>query len=151
MFARSVSTLADNDPAPSGAFGQAPGDRVGAVGFGMVLARSCALTAVSTLLAESMQRPELTGRQRGCTGYDDAPARAPAQELRVEPCVVALRGWVVYGWPGTLALPIAPVPRGGSTSRPRGRRRSSAARAWCGAAGEEAAPDIKRKGQWDHR
>ena len=29
---------------------------------------------------------------------------------------MALRGWVVYGWPGTLALPIAPVPRGGSTS-----------------------------------
>ena len=65
---------------------------------------------------------------------------------------MALRGWVVYGWPGTqLALPIGPVPRGGSTSRPQRaaafqRRPRLVWGSW-----RMAAPDIKSKGQWDYR
>src|SRR2546429_1256477 len=41
--------------------------------FGMVLARSCALTAVRQLLAAGMQRQEQTVRQQRREWYDDAP------------------------------------------------------------------------------
>src|SRR6516162_9892259 len=55
--------------------------------FGMVLARSCALTAVSHLLAKGMQRKE--------------------QTVQVETCFPVLLGWVVSWWQGTqLALAI---------------------------------------------
>jgi hypothetical protein len=40
--------------------------------FGMVLASSCALTAVSSLLATGMHRKEQTVRQQLRAGYDDA-------------------------------------------------------------------------------
>jgi len=57
--------------------------------FGMVLARSCALSAVSNLLAEGMQRPEPTVRQRLREWYyDTRRKRGPKrQELRVETLV----------------------------------------------------------------
>ena len=77
--------------------------------FGMVLARSCALTAVSSLLAEGMQRSEQTVRQRLREWYYDTPRkRGPKrQALRVETCFAPLLGWVVGWWHGTqLALAL---------------------------------------------
>jgi hypothetical protein len=75
--------------------------------FGMVLARSCTLTTVSSLLAAGMQRPEQTVRQRLREWYYDAARKrgAKRQALRVETCFAPLLGWVVSWWQGTqLAL-----------------------------------------------
>src|SRR5262247_3723385 len=60
--------------------------------FGMVLARSCALTAVRNLLAEGMQRNEQTVRQRLREWYYDAQRkRGPQrQALGVETCFAPL-------------------------------------------------------------
>jgi len=77
--------------------------------FGMVLARSCALTAVSLLLAAGMQRKEQTVRQQRRAWYDDVPRKrgAKRQALDVETCLAPLLGWVVSGWQGTqLALAL---------------------------------------------
>ena len=77
--------------------------------FGMVLARSCALTAVSHLLAKGMKRKEQTVRQQLREWYYDTPRkRGPKrQALRVETCFAPLLGWVVSGWQGTpLALAL---------------------------------------------
>src|SRR5262245_5363145 len=56
--------------------------------FGMVLARSWALTAVSHLLAQGMKRKEQTVRQQLREWYDDVPRkRGPKrQALQVETC-----------------------------------------------------------------
>jgi hypothetical protein len=75
--------------------------------FGMVLARSCALTAVSHLLAKGMKRKEQTMRQLLREWYYEAPRkRGPQrQALRIETCFAPLLGWVVSWWQGTqLAL-----------------------------------------------
>ena len=77
--------------------------------FGMVLARSCALSAVSNLLAEGMQRNEQTVRQRLREWYYDAQRKrgTKRQALRVETCFPLLLGWVVNWWHGTqLALAL---------------------------------------------
>src|SRR5437879_7914616 len=77
--------------------------------FGMVLARSCALTAVSQLLAAGMRRQEQTVRQQLREWYYDVPRkRGPKrQALHVETCFAPLLGWVVSWWQGTqLALAI---------------------------------------------
>jgi DDE family transposase len=77
--------------------------------FGMVLARSCALTAVSHFLAKGMQRKEQTVRQQLREWYYDAPRKqgAKRQALSVETCFPVLLGWVVSWWQGTqLALAI---------------------------------------------
>jgi hypothetical protein len=77
--------------------------------FGMVLARSCALTAVSSLLATGTHRKEQTVRQQLREWYYDAKRkRGPKrQALRVETCLAPLLGWVVCWWQGTqLALAI---------------------------------------------
>jgi hypothetical protein len=60
--------------------------------FGMVLARSCALTAVSHWLAKGMQRKEHTVRQLLRAWYYDPPRkRGPKrQALRVETCFAPL-------------------------------------------------------------
>ena len=77
--------------------------------FGMVLARSCALSAVSSLLAAGMPRKEQTVRQPWREWYYDVPRQrgAKRQALRVETCFTPLLGWVVSWWQGTqLALAI---------------------------------------------
>ena len=77
--------------------------------FGMVLARSCALTAVSPLLAKGMKRKEQTVRQQLREWSYDVPRKrgAKRQALHVETCFPVLLGWVVSWWHGTqLALAI---------------------------------------------
>src|SRR6266700_7452780 len=68
--------------------------------FGMVLARSCALTAVSQMLAKGMQRKEQTVRQQLREWYYDVPRKrgAKRQALHVERCFAPLLGWVVSWW-----------------------------------------------------
>src|SRR3712207_8147497 len=51
--------------------------------FGMVLARSCALTAVSHLLAKGMQRKEQTVRQQLREWYDDVPRKRDRKSTRL--------------------------------------------------------------------
>jgi hypothetical protein len=77
--------------------------------LGMVLARSCALTAVSALLATWLHRKEETVRQQlreFC--YEATAKRGTArQALGVETCFVPLLVWVVDQWEGTqLALAL---------------------------------------------
>jgi hypothetical protein len=77
--------------------------------LGMVLARSCALTAVSAFLAPWLSRKEHTVRQQlreFC--YEAAAKRGTARcALRVETCFVPLLAWVVSLWQGTqLALAL---------------------------------------------
>jgi hypothetical protein len=71
--------------------------------LGMVLARSCALTAVSAFLAPWLGRQENTVRQQlreFC--YEAAATRGTARcALRVETCFGPLLAWVVSGWQGT--------------------------------------------------
>jgi len=77
--------------------------------FGMVLARSCALTAVSQFLATGRRRKEQTVRQQLREWYDDVSRKQglKRQALRVETCFAPLLGWVVSWWQGTqLALAI---------------------------------------------
>src|SRR5499433_3479565 len=77
--------------------------------FGMVLARSCALTAVSHLLAKGLRRKEQTVRQQLREWYYDTQRKrgAKRQALHVETCFPVLLGWVVSWWQGTqLALAI---------------------------------------------
>ena len=77
--------------------------------IGMVLARSCALTAVSLFLAEGLERKPNTVRQQlreWC--YEGKAKRGQSrQELAVETCFAPLLGGVVRWWEGTqLALAI---------------------------------------------
>src|SRR5512145_39472 len=77
--------------------------------FGMVLARSCALSAVIAMVATVQGRQENTLRQRLREWYYDAPAkRGPKrQALQVETCFAPLLSWIVSGWQGTqLALAL---------------------------------------------
>ena len=77
--------------------------------LGMVLARSCALTAVSAFLAPWLGRKENTVRQQlreFC--YEAAAKRGTARgALRVETCFLPLLAWGVSWWQGTqLALAL---------------------------------------------
>src|SRR2546428_12130739 len=77
--------------------------------LGMVLARSCALTAVSAFLATWLGRKEPAVRQQlreFC--YEATAKRGTARcALAVEPCFVPLLAWVVGQWEGTqLALAL---------------------------------------------
>jgi hypothetical protein len=71
--------------------------------LGMVLARSCALTAVAVFLAAWLHRKEQTVRQqlRELCYEAEAKRGATRQTLAVEPCFVPLRRWVLSGWQGT--------------------------------------------------
>src|SRR5215813_4904763 len=67
--------------------------------FGMVRARSCALTAVSHWLAKGMQRKEQTVRQQWREWCDDPPRKrgTQRQSLRGETCFPLLVGWGAAG------------------------------------------------------
>lgn len=71
--------------------------------LGMVLARSCALTAVSAIVAAVEGRQENTIRQRLREWYYEAPAKQGTrrQALQVETCFAPLLGWIVSWWQGT--------------------------------------------------
>jgi len=77
--------------------------------LGMVLARSCALTAVSAFLATWLGRKENTVRQQLREFCYEATAKRGMDRcaLRVETCFVPLLAWVVSWWQGTqLALAL---------------------------------------------
>ena len=63
----------------------------------MVLARSCALTAVSLCVAQGLERKAKTVRQQLREFCDEAKAKrgGPRQEIQVETCFVPLLAWVV--------------------------------------------------------
>src|SRR5712692_7804883 len=76
---------------------------------GMILARSCALTAVSTFLARGLERKPNTVRQQLREFCYEAAAKCggPRQELQVESCFAPLLGWVLSWWEGhQLALAL---------------------------------------------
>jgi hypothetical protein len=76
---------------------------------GMVLARSCALTAVSLFLAKGLERKPNTVRQQLREWCYEAQAKRgkPRQELAVETCFAPLLAWVLSWWEGTqLALAV---------------------------------------------
>jgi hypothetical protein len=75
----------------------------------MVLARSCALTAVSCFLAKGLDRKANTVRQQLREWCYEAQAKrgGPRQELPVEQCFAPLLAWVLSWWKGTqLALAV---------------------------------------------
>jgi hypothetical protein len=77
--------------------------------LGMVVARSCALSAVSVLLAQWLDRKANTVRQQLREFCYEASAKRgqPRQALKVETCFAPLLGWVVSGWEGQqLALAL---------------------------------------------
>jgi hypothetical protein len=77
--------------------------------LGMVLARSCALTAVSLFLAKGLDRKTNTVRQQLREWCYEAKAKRgkPRQELAVETCFAPLLAWVLSWWDSTqLALAV---------------------------------------------
>jgi hypothetical protein len=77
---------------------------------GMVVARSCALSAVSLVLARGFARQPNTVRQQLREFCYEAKAKRgkPRQELQVENCFAPLVAWVVSWWEGhQLALAVA--------------------------------------------
>jgi len=77
--------------------------------LGMVLARSCALSAVSTFLAVGLDRKVNTVRQQLREFCYEAKAKrgGPRQEVNVESCFAPLVAWVLSGWEGNqLALAV---------------------------------------------
>jgi hypothetical protein len=77
--------------------------------LGMVLARSCALSAVSLCLAQGLGRKPNTVRQQLREWCYEARAKrgGPRQEVHVESCFAPLLGWVLSGWEGhQLALAV---------------------------------------------
>ena len=70
--------------------------------LGMVLARSCALSAVSGLLAQWLDRKANTMRQQLREFCYEAPAKRGAgrQEVVVETCFTPLLAWVLSWWEG---------------------------------------------------
>lgn len=76
---------------------------------GMVLARSCALTAVSLFVAQGLGRKPNTVRQQLREFCYEAKAKrgGPRQEVQVESCFAPLLAWILRGWEGTqLALAV---------------------------------------------
>ena len=77
--------------------------------LGLVVARSCALSAVSTLLAQWLDRKANTVRQQLREFCYEAAAKRGAhrQEVVVETCFVPLLKWVLSWWEGPqLALAL---------------------------------------------
>lgn len=76
---------------------------------GMVLARSCALSAVSELLAKGLERKANTVRQQLREFCYEAKAKrgGPRQEVQVKTCFAPLLAWVLNWWEGNqLALAV---------------------------------------------
>ena len=76
---------------------------------GRVLARSCALSAVSEFLAKGLERKPNTVRQQLREFCYEAKAKrgGPCQELKVESCFAPLLAWVLNWWEGNqLALAV---------------------------------------------
>jgi len=76
---------------------------------GMVLARSCALSAVSLFLAGGLERKANTVRQQLREFCYEAKAKRgqPRQELQVQNCFAPLLAWVLSWWEGhQLALAL---------------------------------------------
>ncbi len=71
--------------------------------LGLVLARSCALTAVAVCLAGWCHRQEQTVRQqlRECCYEVEAKRGDHRHALAIEPCFAPLLRWVLSGWQGT--------------------------------------------------
>ena len=92
---------------------------------GMVLARSCALTAVSAIVAAVAGRKENTLRQRVREWYYEASAKRGAQRqaLPVETCFAPLLGWIVSWWQGVVNL-IMLILSGGNRETRVGQRRT---------------------------
>jgi len=81
----------------------------------MVLARSCALTAVSACLAPWLQCKDNPVRQRWREFCYEAPAKRgkARQAVVVETCFAPLLAWVLSRWEGTqLALALEATPLG---------------------------------------
>jgi hypothetical protein len=77
--------------------------------LGMVLARSCALTAVSLFLAKGLERKPNSVRQQLREWCYEAQAKrgGPRQEVKVENCFAPLLAWVLSWGDGTqLALAV---------------------------------------------
>jgi hypothetical protein len=77
--------------------------------LGMVLARSCALTAVAAFLATWLRRPEQNVRQQLREWCYEAEAKRGDQRQAFNPqaCFVPLLQWIVCQWQGTqLALAL---------------------------------------------
>ena len=77
--------------------------------LGMVLARSCALTAVAAFLAMWLRRPEQNVRQQLREWCYEAEAKRGDQRQAFDPqaCFVPLLQWIVCQWQGTqLALAL---------------------------------------------
>jgi hypothetical protein len=70
--------------------------------FGMVIARSCSLTAVADVLAPLMGQSYNTLRERLSDTYRDAGAKAGEQraELDINECYAPLLAWLLDGWSG---------------------------------------------------
>jgi hypothetical protein len=71
--------------------------------LGMVLARSCAVSAVSLFLAQGLERKPNTVRQQLREWCYEAKAKrgGPRQEVKVETCFAPLLAWVLSWWEGT--------------------------------------------------
>src|SRR4029434_5049846 len=71
--------------------------------LGSVLARWCALTAVSLFLAQGLERKPNTVRQQLREFCYEAKAKrgGPRQEVQVETCFAPLLAWVLSWWEGT--------------------------------------------------
>lgn len=71
--------------------------------FGMVLARSCGLTSVASILASYLQKKENTVRQSLREWCWEARAKKgkQRQEIEVSSCFGALLKWVVSNWSAT--------------------------------------------------
>src|ERR1700687_3793389 len=77
--------------------------------FGMVLARSCSVTAVAAQLADLLGQKFDTVKQRLREWYCEATAKTGThrRQLAVRSCFAPLLRWVLSGWPSQqLALAL---------------------------------------------
>jgi hypothetical protein len=88
--------------------------------FGMVIARSCSLTAVTDVLAPLLGQSYNTLRERLRDTYREAGAKAGEQrsELDVTECWAPWLAWLLDGWSGQrMAIAMDATSLGGSFCR----------------------------------